>query len=520
MNASSAPPAGPPTSGSGSPTPPGAHTTATTTSGATTASGAAADTRLAARTLGVKELVFLIIAASAPLTVLAGGATTSFAVTGDLGVPVGYLVLGAVLIFFAIGYGRMSSFVRNAGAFYAYISTGIGTRLGIGASFLAMAAYNAMQIGLYGIFGFVTASFINDKLGTSLPWWACALAALIIVAVLGVRKVDLSASVLAVIVSLEFLVVIIVSAISVAVAPEGLSAEPFLPEHWLTGSLGTLLAFGIAAFMGFESGAIYSEETKDPQRSVSKATFIAVAIIGAFYALSAWAFAMGVGPSQIIAGSQELGPDLMFAFLGEHVPVVFTDIAFILFVTSIFAALMAFHNAAARYFFSLGRARVLPAWLGHTGARTQAPVAGSLTQSGLAVVFIIVFALAGMGSELGPLFPVLTMFTWLTNTAAFGMVLLLCLTSLAVIGYFRTRTGAHPAFVRLWAPIIATVGLGIIFVLIMLNFDAMIDAEGSPLTWILPGAMVGTGLIGLAWGQYLKSRRPDIYDALAEAHIG
>lgn len=506
----------------------GAGSSAGTGSGATgaghsqpaTASVAGADTHLAARTLGVKELVFLIIAASAPLTVLAGGATTSFAVTGELGVPVGYLVLGAVLIFFAIGYGRMSSFVRNAGAFYAYISTGIGTRLGVGAAFLAMAAYNAMQIGLYGIFGFVTASFINDKLGTGLPWWVCALAACAVVAVLGVRKVDLSAGVLAVIVSLEFLVVTAVSILSLVVAPEGLSAEPFLPEHWLTGSIGTLLAFGIAAFMGFESGAIYAEEAKDPQRSVSKATFIAVAIIGGFYALSAWAFAMGVGPSQIVAGSQELGPDLMFAFLGDYVPVIITDIAFILFITSIFAALMAFHNAAARYFFSLGRARVLPSWLGHTGARTQAPVAGSLTQTGLAIVFIIVFTIAGVGSELGPLFPVLTMFTWLTNTAAFGMVLLLCLTSLAVIGYFRTRSGDHAPFVRLGAPIIATIGLGVIFVLIMVNFDAMIEAEGSPLAWILPAAMVGTGLVGLAWGQYLKSRRPDIYNTLAEASIG
>lgn len=479
-----------------------------------------ADAHLAARTLGVKELVFLIIAASAPLTVIAGGATTSFAVTGELGVPVGYLVLGGVLIFFAIGYGRMSSFVQNAGAFYAYISTGIGTRMGIGASFLAMTAYNAMQIGLYGIFGFVTASFINDKLGTAVPWWVCALIALVIVAVLGVRKIDLSAGVLAVIVSLEFLVVIIVSLISLAVAPEGLSADPFLPQNWLTGSLGTLLAFGIAAFMGFESGAIYSEETKDPQRSVSKATFIAVAIIGGFYALSAWAFAMGVGPSQIVAGSQELGPDLMFAFLSDYVPAIFSDLAFILFVTSIFAALLAFHNAAARYFFSLGRARVLPSWLGRTGTRAQAPVAGSLTQTALAVVFIVIFAISGAGSELGPLFPVLTMFTWLTNTAAFGMVLLLCLTSLAVIGYFRTCAGSHPAFVRIWAPVIATIGLGVIFLLIMVNFDVMIEAEGSPLAWILPAAMVGSGVVGLIWGQYLKSQRPDIYTTLAEANIG
>ena len=39
------------------------------------------------RRLGVPAVTFMIVAASAPLTVLAGGVTTTFAVTGVLGVP-------------------------------------------------------------------------------------------------------------------------------------------------------------------------------------------------------------------------------------------------------------------------------------------------------------------------------------------------------------------------------------------------------------------------------------------------
>src|SRR5690606_12024279 len=92
---------------------------------------------LARRTLTVRHLVFLIIAASAPLTVVAGGAPTSFAVTGLTGVRVGYLALGLILVVFAIGYGAMSAQVQNAGAFYAYVSSGLGIRQGIGASMLA-----------------------------------------------------------------------------------------------------------------------------------------------------------------------------------------------------------------------------------------------------------------------------------------------------------------------------------------------------------------------------------------------
>ena len=72
--------------------------------------------------LGVVAITGMIIAASAPLTVVAGGVPTGFAVTGSLGVPFGYLVLAGVLLLFAAGYGAMGRFVRNAGAFYAYIA--------------------------------------------------------------------------------------------------------------------------------------------------------------------------------------------------------------------------------------------------------------------------------------------------------------------------------------------------------------------------------------------------------------
>ncbi|MGJ9371785.1 APC family permease [Nesterenkonia sp. CF4.4] len=479
------------------------------------------ETALAKRTLGVPALVFLIIAASAPLTVLAGGATTSFAITAQTGVPVGYLLLGVILGLFAVGYGRMSTYVQNAGAFYAYVAAGLGTRPGIGTAFLALMTYNAMQIGIYGVFGFTASSIVDDLFGVTIAWWICALAGWALVAWLGVNRIDLSAKVLAVIVLLEFLVVIVVSLLSLTSAPEGITAETLLPENWMNGSLGALLAFGMAAFMGFESGAIYSEEAKNPERSVARATYIAVAIIALFYAASSWALAVGIGPSQIVAQAQEWGPDLVFVFLDGRLPAMLVNLAAVLFLTSIMAALVAFHNAAARYFFSMGRARIMPGLLAHTGARSGAPIAGSLLQSGLGLTLIIVFAIAGSGSELGPLFPVLTMFPWLTNAAGFGLVLLLCITSVAVLRYFNREPERHPLFVRTVAPLLAAIGLGLIAALIMFNFDVMIDSSSSSaLVVILPGAIVGSGVVGLLWAQYLRVKRPEIYRGVSRSNIG
>src|SRR5699024_876209 len=119
---------------------------------------------------------------------------------------------------------------------------------------------------------------------------------------------------------------------------------------------------------------------------------------------SAWAVGVGVGPSQVIEESQTYGPDLIFNWLGQHSPML-ANFANLLFVTSLLAVLLAFHNAVARYFFALGRSTVLPAFLGRT-AKNGAPRNGSLMQSGLALVVVVGFTIAGIGHELAELFQI------------------------------------------------------------------------------------------------------------------
>lgn len=456
-------------------------------------------------------LIFMIIAASAPLTVLAGGVPTNFAVSGLLGVPTTYLLLGAVLAFFAVGYGAMSGSMRNSGAFYAYVSAGLGIRQGIAAAILALVSYNMMQIGLYGLFGFAASNMVATWTGTEIPWWAFALLGWVVVGLLGVNSVDLSAKVLTILVALEFLVVAVVAALSLTNAPEGISAHGLMPDEFFTPGIGVLLAFGIAAFMGFETGAIYAEEADNPKRTVARATYIAVTVIALFYAFSSWAFLMGVGPSEIIAQSTELGPDLVFVWLGEFAPWL-ADVSTFLFVTSLLAALIAFHNAAARYFFSMGRAEVLPLALARTST-AGAPVAGSLVQSALALVVIIVFAIAGQGHELGPLYPVITLFTWLTNAAAFGLVFLLAVTSVSVVAWFRASPQGLGIGTRVVAPVIAAVALSAVAALILWNFDLMIG-ERSALVFVMPGIIIGAGVLGLLWGEYLRHRKPAVYERM------
>ena len=481
----------------------------------TTAQQHSPGTGLGQRRLGVPALVFMIIAASAPLTVVAGGVTSNYAVTGLPGIPLSFIVLGAVLLLFSVGYSAMSQHVHNAGAFYAYVARGLGKPAGVGAAWVALLAYNAMQIGIYGMFGFAASSFITGLTGAEPSWWLCALAAWAVVAVFGVNKVDLSAKALGALVALEFLVVIVYDLLSVAAAPEGISAASLAPSGLFTAGVGAALSFSIAAFMGFESGAIYNEEVKDRRTTARRATFIAIVVIACFYAFSAWAMAVGEGDSQVIARSTELGPDLVFAFFAERIPAWAVDLSSLLFVTSLLAALVAFHNVVARYFFALGREGVLPRALAGTSARTQAPVAGSLAQSAIAVVVLAVFAVAGNGHETGALYPVLTLFTWLTNMGAFGLVLLMALTSFAVVGYLNRHAAWYGVWTRLVAPMAAGVALAAVFAMIVANFDVLIGLqEASVLGWLLPAIVLVPGLLGMLWAVVLRRRRPEVYTGI------
>ncbi|MEI2731740.1 MAG: APC family permease [Dermatophilaceae bacterium] len=327
---------------------------------------------------------------------------------------------------------------------------------------------------------------------------------------MGALQVDVNARVLGVFLIAEVLIVLSFDIAGITKPTEPLTAAPFLPSALAGGAVGAALCFVTASFMGFESAAIYGEEAKDPKRTVARATYIAVLLIGIFYAFTAWATSMAVGDSQVISRTQELGANLFFVYAEQNVGRWFADIATVLFVTSLFAALLSFHNAVARYFFSLGRERVLPRALSRVQPRTGAPIAGSIAQTVLALVVVVVFGVAGKD-------PVLGLFTWLTNLGALGVIFLMALTSLSVVFYLRRynellaeRTAHHAV-----ASAIAAVALFIVFYLATTNFDALLGAEpGDPMIWILPGLVVLAAVVGLAFGWTLKRTRPHVYDGI------
>src|SRR3989337_2476195 len=129
---------------------------------------------LKANSLGVPSIFFYIIAAASPLTVVVALYPIIIGSGNGIGMPGAFVIAAVGLMVFAVGYVAMSRHVTNAGAFYAYVTLGLGRIPGLGSASLAIFAYNAIQAGLYGGFGYYAAELLNPRLGVDIPWWAYA----------------------------------------------------------------------------------------------------------------------------------------------------------------------------------------------------------------------------------------------------------------------------------------------------------------------------------------------------------
>lgn len=465
-------------------------------------------TTLAQRRLGVWAIVFFVVSAAAPLTVVASAASTGFRLAG-IGGPGAMLACGVVLILFAFGFTAMSRYVRNTGAFYVYGARGLGKPVGIGIVFVTIFSYAALCICFYGFVGFFGEMTFAALFGVELPWTVYAVVALVIVGVLGYRKIDVGAKVLAVLLTAEVAILLILAiAVLAQGGPEPISFASFAPENvFFAAGSGALFVFGFGAYLGFESTAIYTEEAKDPRRTVPAATYIAIAFLAVFYAFTFWVLTVAFGIDGVVTlALQDDFQDMVFHAGGQYLGVWASITMRILIVTSFFACLLAFHNASSRYLFSVGRERLLPSWLAQTQPSSQAPHHASLVMSLISFAAIAATLITDSDPFLGFALPVY-------SVGVAGLVFAQAVTAVAVVGFFLRDRRGHNWWRVIFAPALGAVGLIIGWVLIAMNFDLVTGLTGPVnVTLLVPTPVLFAA--GIVAGLVLKRRNPAHYAEL------
>lgn len=449
--------------------------------------------------LSTSRIVFLVIAAAAPLASMIGNLPIALGRGNGAGTPGAFVIAGVTLLCFAVGYAAMSRRIVNTGAFYTYITEGLGSAAGVGSAYTALFAYLAFTFGLAAFFGYFTAIVLGEA-GLHLPWPLFAAVGIVLVAVLGYRSIDFSSLILGVLMVGE--VLILATFDGSVIAAKGLAAA--LPAHAMapglvfTPGLGVSLMVAFTCFLGFESAALYGEEAADPRRSIPIATYTAVISIALFYLFSAWVTIGAIEPDDIAARANKETGELMFNVFTRYGGEALTDVMGVFFFLSLLASYLAIHNAATRYIFALGREWLLPPWVGEASPRSGAPARASAVVTGLTIVVVAPFALAGLDPFKDGVLVVI-------GFGSFGIIFLQAFAAIAILAYLR-RHGGEPLWVMAatWAGALGLIGATIFVAL----YFKLLATSDSSLVGALPFVFPAIVLVCLGLGAIPGLMRP------------
>ncbi len=476
-----------------------------------TAPTAPAGSRLRPDAIGTGSLVFLVLAAAAPLAGFIFNVPLVIGFGAGVGAPGIFVVTTLALFCFAVGYAAMSAHMSNAGAFYAYIARGFGTRLGLSGAYVAVFAYTAILVAICGVFSWFANSIFISEFSIDLPWQAWAGILVLVLAALAYRRVDFNARLLSLIFTLEIALVLV---LDVAIlVDQGLSAftlESLNPSVVFGNAPGVALTFSFATFIGFEATAIFAEETKNPKKTVPRATYMAVILVGSFFAIGSWALIAGAGAGEAAAVAAEDPGSFVFTQMETYVGSFALHVTNILLLTSLFGTALGLHNAGARYLFALARDGVMPAPLARTHRAHGSPWIASVTQLCFIAVVIVVFALAGAD-------PLLVMGTSLVGVGTLGILSLQAAVGFAVIAFFWRHPERH-WWRTVLAPLLGSAALTAAIVLIIDNYELVGHTTSDLLNhapWLLLAIAVG----GAVYASWLRSADPDKFAAVGGALV-
>lgn len=453
--------------------------------------------QLRPNSLGVSDIVFFVVAAAAPLGATLGGGAAVFAI-GGASAPSMYLGASLILLLFAIGFAAMSRYVVSAGGFAEMVKVGIGRHFGDAAAGIAVLSYICMLIGIYGAFSAFNAEAFHNFLGVDFSWQVGALVAILIVGVFGYLDVNISAKLLGVLMIFEVLILVIFDvAVLVQSDLSTASFSSLIPTDLTAPGFSVAFMFAFGCFVGFESTTIYGEEARNPHKTIPRATYIAIAIIGIFYTVTTWCIGLAYSDVDVQAAA---GGDLVnFVFNAntKYVGAWSTSVMQILVVTSVIAVLLSFHNALCRYIFALSRSGFLFKGLSKIHSKHRSPHNASIALSLLTLVIVLVFMWADAD-------PIANMYMWMAAVGTLGILVLQTIGSIAVISYFR-KTKRAQYWQGYVAPILGGIGLFAVVLLAITNFDELSGAK-SGLARFLPWLVVIAALVGVINGFFKRAR--------------
>lgn len=493
--------------------------------------------RLRRNAVGIVGVLFMSVATAAPITAMVGNVPIAIGFGNGANAPAGYIVATIVLGLFALGYSAMAKHITATGAFYGYVSHGLGRVLGLAAGGLTTMAYIVFEASLVGIFSFFAQNFFAAHLGVHISWIVFAIFMLAVNALLTYFDINLTVKVLGVFLATEIVMLSLMafSVIFTGGGPQGWSPgslNPINAFHSLhevvpkpghpgstmlaTGAAGIGLFFAFWSWVGFESTAMYGEESRNPKKIIPKAIMTAVIGIGIFYVFISWSAIVGTGPRNAVAIAQNTNNagNIFYGPVGAHLGHWAVVLFEFLLMTGSYACGMAFHNCAARYIYAISREDLIPGLrktLGATHKVWHSPYAAGFAQTAIATIIVLWFFFTHRD-------PYAQLYTLMAIMGTMAILIVQALAAFSSISYFHVLK-RHPEsanwFRTFLAPLLGGVGMIYVTWLLLHNASFAAGTASSDIVFkITPWVVIAVGVIGLLYAIGAKYFAPARYETI------
>jgi putrescine importer len=332
------------------------------------------------RVLSLWDLIFFGIAFVTPTAPYAMFGIATLKSHGHL--PLVYLIAMVAMSFTAIAYGRMAAAFPESGSTYAYATRSFNPTIGYFAGWGMILDYILIPM-LSVIFLGLTA----QKLVPQVPytvWVFLSAGAITAINLCGIEMAARANTVMNALMgaSLVWFILMAVRALLNGVGAGSLiSLSPFYnPETYSFPAIMGATSVAVFSFLGFDGVSTLSEDAKDPQRDIWRATVLVCFICGGLFVLQSY-LAQMVWPDYTTFEPVETA----FMDVSRRVggAALFYFISFILVVAGVSSAVTG-QTSASRLLYGMGRDRLLPYRVfGYIHPKLGTPVYSILLMGGI-----------------------------------------------------------------------------------------------------------------------------------------
>jgi amino acid transporter len=503
--------------------------------------------------IGLPGVLYFCLAGSAPISAMLFNVPPMASQAGAA-TPLVFLLSGIGLMLLGVSIVYLSRRLTSAGGFYTWVRHSLGRGTAFQSGWLMLGGYALFEGSLMAAFGSYTnssfATYANFHLFGG--WVTYAVIGTVLIFLLSYFDVKWSVFAMAPFLILEVGVLLILDiAISVhgghggnshdlvhTFSAAGADLKGAAPGGVL--GIGVAMALGVWSWIGFEAGAVYGEEARNPRRAVPVAIFSVVAFLTLLYVFTSYSATIGYGWQHAVDqfGNLTANPTPYYPLAAIYVGGWLQALMIVAISTSSLACGLAFHNGMVRYLYAMGREGILPTIFGKTHPRFRSPHTAIIAQSVFTLLLMLAFSLviqrsnadgstsyalglaSGKWTQTDGILP----YTWLAiiGTIAFVVVYIMVNISAPVFA-LRFDRKSFNVLARIVAPVLST--LVLLVPLISFVMPTIPGAIGGYFTGlgfaatpfplnILPLFVIAWVIIGLLYATYLARRAPERYEGM------